>query len=202
MRATIWLLLIAAIGLVSWSFEFNDSTNKEATEEKAASPSDTPSSSFDVMMQVLTHQRCVNCHPAGDRPHQGDDSHIHTFNIQRGEDNHGAEIAKCSTCHQDENNNYSGVPGAPHWHLAPKSMAWEGLNRVEIAQSILDPSKNGGRSVEEIAKHLLEDPLVMWAFEPGLTNEGEPREKPPVSKADYMAAVKAWVAEGAPIPSK
>jgi len=81
-------------------------------------------------------------------------------------------------------------------------MAWEGLNRVEIAKSMLDPAKNGGRSIEEIEKHLIEDPLVMWAFNPGMNNEGEPREAPPVSKEAYIQAVKQWVANGAVIPSK
>jgi len=91
----------------------------------------TPASEpFDVMMQVLTHKRCVNCHPSVDRPRQGEDCYIHNFNIQRGEDGHGMVSVQCSTCHHDENNDYSGVPGAPHWHLAPKSMAWEGLNRI------------------------------------------------------------------------
>jgi hypothetical protein len=28
--------------------------------------------------------RCMNCHPAGDVPLQGDDSHIHTMLPQRG----------------------------------------------------------------------------------------------------------------------
>ena len=74
---------------------------------------------FDVMMQVLTHKRCVNCHPAGDHPHQGEDSHVHNFGVQRGADNHGAEGLKCATCHQSENNDFAGVPGAPEWSVAP-----------------------------------------------------------------------------------
>ena len=155
---------------------------------------------YDQMMQVVAHKRCVNCHPAGDRPRQGEDSHLHHLNVQRGEDGHGVAALQCSSCHAEENNNLSGVPGAPHWHLAPRSMGWEGLSRDEIARSMLDPERNGGRSLEEIEKHLTEDALVLWVFEPGVNNEGIPREKPPVSKEDYIAAVKAWVAAGAPIP--
>lgn len=185
------------------SMGFNNTpaySNLEKT--KNPFPSETSSEPFDVMMQVLTHQRCVNCHPSGDRPRQGGKSRIHNFNIQRGEDGHGMPNAKCNTCHQSENNNFSGVPGAAHWHLAPKSMAWEGLSRVEIAQAMLDKSKNGGRSIEEIGEHLTEDPLVLWAFDPGVNNEGVPREKPPVSKDDYINAVKQWIAEGAVIPNE
>ncbi|HKK78306.1 MAG TPA: hypothetical protein VJ933_01705, partial [Phaeodactylibacter sp.] len=55
----------------------------------------TPEEAFDQMMKVLTHKRCVNCHPSGDRPLQGEDSHIHNFGVQRGPDNHGVAALKC-----------------------------------------------------------------------------------------------------------
>lgn len=170
-------------------------------ESPAATDGDA-SSAFDEMMQVLTHQRCVNCHPAGDRPRQGDDRHLHRFNVQRGADGHGLAAVACGTCHQSENNANSGVPGAPHWHLAPRSMAWEGLSRVEIARSMLDPKRNGGRTPAEIEEHLTEDLLVLWAFDPGVDHEGTPREAPPVPKENYIAAVKAWFAAGTPIPAE
>lgn len=157
---------------------------------------------FEIMMSVVAHKRCVNCHPAGDRPRQGEDSHIHNFNVQRGEDGHGAAALQCETCHQPQNNLISGVPGAPHWHLAPRSMGWEGLSKVQIAQAMVDPERNGGRSIAEIEKHLTEDLLVLWAFEPGVDAEGTPREKPPVSKQEYIQAVRAWVAGGALIPTE
>lgn len=157
---------------------------------------------FDKMMAVLTHKRCVNCHPSDDYPRQGEDSHIHRFGVQRGADNHGVAALRCESCHQHDNNNYSGVPGAPEWSLAPPSMAWQGLSRTEIAQSMLDPQKNGGRNLEEIVKHLTEHELVLWAWEPGIDADGNEREKPPVPKAEYIAAVKSWAANGAIIPEK
>ncbi|TXF88439.1 hypothetical protein FUA23_14990 [Neolewinella aurantiaca] len=160
-----------------------------------------PADPFDTMMDVVTHKRCMNCHPSGNKPRQGEDSHLHYFNVQRGPDDHGVAAVQCGTCHQSKNNDYSGVPGAPHWGLAPLSMAWEGLSRAEIARVILDPEKNGGKNLEEIVKHMTEDELVLWAFEPGVDNEGIAREKPPVSEADFKAAVKAWAANGAPIPN-
>jgi len=131
---------------------------------------------------------------------QGEDSHLHYFGVQRGEDNHGVAALKCNSCHQSENNNLSGVPGAPEWALAPIEMVWEGLSRVEIAKSMLNPDINGGRSLEETVKHLTEHKLVLWAFEPGVDANGTPREKPPVTKDDYIKAVKAWAAAGAVIP--
>ena len=44
---------------------------------------------FDIVMSVITHQRCMNCHPTDDRPRQRDEQILHLFNVQRGEDNHG-----------------------------------------------------------------------------------------------------------------
>ena len=109
---------------------------------------------------------------------------------------------RCKTCHQRENNDYSGVPGAPEWSLAPLSMAWEGLSRVEIAQSMMDPSRNGGRNLEQIVEHLTEHELVLWAWEPGVDANGVPREKPPIPKEEYIKAVKEWAESGAYIPEE
>jgi len=177
--------------------------NSNTKNNLALSKSEMDSeAAFDKMMAVITHKRCINCHPSGDRPKQGEDSHTHYFNVQRGKDGHGAAALKCETCHQKENNLNSGVPGAPHWHLAPRSMAWEGLNRIEIAQVILDRTKNGGKSLEEIVKHMTEDDLVLWAWNPGSDQSGNPREKPPVSKEEFIEAVKTWAAAGAVIPVK
>ena len=81
-------------------------------------------------------------------------------------------------------------------------MKWEGLSRVEIAKSILDPERNGGRTLDETVHHLTEHPLVLWAWNPGVDANGEPREKPPVPKEEYIEAVKAWAEAGAPIPEQ
>ena len=176
------------------------------TQLPAKKPTSAPTSqvqdAFDVMMQVVAHQRCINCHPSGDQPRQGDESRVHDFGVQRGPEGHGVAALQCQSCHLEQNNDIAGVPGAPHWHLAPRSMGWEGLSPSEIAQAMIDPDKNGGRSLQEIETHLTEDALVLWVFEPGVNNEGIPRQAPPVSKEDYIAAVKGWVAAGAPVPNE
>jgi hypothetical protein len=169
----------------------------------AESRHDVPGNlAFDKVMDVLSHKRCVNCHPAGEFPKQGEDSHKHLFGVQRGGDNHGVAAVRCNSCHRDQNNDFSGVPGAPHWSVAPKSMAWEGLSRNEIARSLLDRSKNGNRSLEDLEHHLTEDTLVLWVWNPGVDDEGIPREKPPVPREEFIAAVKEWIALGAPVPDK
>ncbi|MEM7104691.1 MAG: hypothetical protein AAF502_16260 [Bacteroidota bacterium] len=192
---------LIAIGIVAVTMAVTNASESSVEKTSALTSEtfegDTP---FDKMMAVLTHKRCVNCHPAGDRPRQGEDSHYHNFNVMRGADNHGLAALRCESCHQHENNNFSGVPGAPEWSLAPIEMAWEGLTRVEIARSMLDPEINGGRTLEETVKHLTEHELVLWAWDPGVDAAGNPREKPPVPKDEYILAVKEWAANGAIIP--
>ena len=196
------LLIVSVTMFVANAYTTETTSNTETISENAISETGSADEAFTKMMKVLTHKRCVNCHPAGDRPRQGEDSHIHNFGVRRGEDNHGIAALRCETCHQHENNEYSGVPGAPEWSLAPLKMQWEGLSRVEIAKSMLNPENNGGRSLEEIVKHLTEHELVLWAWEPGVDANGTPREKPPVPKEEYIKAVKEWAAAGAVIPEE
>ena len=196
--SAICLLACITIGLANFSTEAN--LPLVHTVEQPTDQEDEVA--FDKVMQVLMHKRCVNCHPAGDTPRQGEDSHLHNFDIQRGATGEGLQGYTCNTCHQSENNDYSGVPGAPHWALAPASMVWEGKTRVEIATQMMDRARNGGRSPQAILEHLTEHELVLWAWEPGVDAEGNPRETPPVSKDDYIAAVKQWISGGAIIPAE
>lgn len=177
-------------------------TYEYALVSSAENESQTSNEAFDKMMDVLTHQRCMNCHPNDNIPKQGDDRHPHYFNMARGNNNMGFKATKCTTCHQSENNEYSGVPGAPHWSLAPASMGWQGLNRIEIAERLLNKETNGGKTHEELVKHMTEDELVLWAWEPGVDAEGNERTPPLVSKEEFAKAVKDWFADGAIIPSK
>ena len=67
---------------------------KDAEESRAA---------FLDVYKVLMHPRCMNCHPAGDAPLQGEDSHPHAQNVKRGADGKGLYALKCANCHQDAN---------------------------------------------------------------------------------------------------
>ena len=72
--------------------------------------------------KVLMHPRCMNCHPSGDAPLQGDDSHVHAQNVKRGEDGKG-KTAKMTNCHQDANLAGENMPpGNPTWHLPRKDL--------------------------------------------------------------------------------
>src|SRR5690606_31700062 len=65
---------------------------------------------FNKVYDVLMSPRCMNCHPAGDIPLQGDDSHIHAMMPRRGKDGKGLYAMKCSNCHQPENAMAAGAP--------------------------------------------------------------------------------------------
>jgi hypothetical protein len=192
------LMVIGVLLVFAGSPKISDYEIVEAEDNGEVTSDD----SYNKMMDVLTHQRCINCHPNDHIPKQGDESHPHHFGMARGEDDHGFVATSCNTCHQSENNLNSGVPGAPHWALAPASMAWEGLTREQIAVRLLDKSTNGNRSHQELVEHMTEDDLVLWAWEPGVDADGEQRSIPPVSKEEFKKAVENWFANGAIIPSK
>ncbi len=202
MKARIRLLLpfFLLVGILIASNR-GPNINGYTLEPSLEKESQTTNESFDKMMDVLTHQRCMNCHPNDNIPKQGDDRHPHYFDMARGDDDKGFEATSCTTCHQSENNEYSGVPGAPHWSLAPASMGWQNLSRTEIAKKLLNKETNGGKTHEELIKHMTEDELVLWAWEPGVDADGNERTPPSVAKEEFAKAVKDWFSEGAIIPS-
>jgi hypothetical protein len=152
---------------------------------------------FTELGKVLTNPRCVNCHPAGDRPHQGDESRLHQPPVERGVDGHGTETMRCSICHHNANFEPGRVPGHPEWHLAPREMAWQGKALAEICAQIKDPARNGGRKVEDLVHHIGTDTLVGWAWHPGFG-----RTTAPGTQEEAGALVEAWVKTGAVCPAE
>lgn len=156
---------------------------------------------FTEMSRVLTHPRCVNCHPSGDRPLQGEDGRPHEPAAARGRNGFGPPGMRCSTCHSSENIALPGVapdfsvPGSPSWHLAPAEMAWEGLSVAEICAQMTDPERNGGMSLDEIVEHLAADSLVGWGWQPGAG-----RQPPPGNQQQLESLARAWAETGAACP--
>jgi hypothetical protein len=116
---------------------------------------------FGEIAKVVTHPRCMNCHPAGDHPLQGDDQHEHMPPVPRGEAGLGVAGLSCSACHTERNFTLVGTgattrafPGHPRWQLAPLEMAWEGKSVSQICQQIKDPNRNGGRTLALLHEHL------------------------------------------------
>jgi hypothetical protein len=153
---------------------------------------------FLQLYRVLTSPRCQNCHPAGDSPLQGDDSHVHLQNVKRGADGHGMTAMRCDTCHQTVN--LAGAhlpPGNPKWALPPPEhkMVFVGRSAGELCKQIKDPKQNGGRSLEKLFDHVANDDLVGWGWNPG-----DGRTLPPLSRPETVAQMKIWIAGGAACP--
>ena len=148
---------------------------------------------FTELGKVLTSPRCLNCHPAGDRPRQGDTSRLHQPPVERGVDGFGLLAMRCPICHQAAN--FGAVPGNPIWHLAPREMGWEGKTLGEICALIKDPAGNGNRSLGALVEHIGEDHLVGWAWSPG-----SGRKPAPGTQREAGDLVEAWVKSGAACP--
>ncbi|MBR0814389.1 Isoquinoline 1-oxidoreductase subunit [Bradyrhizobium diazoefficiens] len=154
---------------------------------------------FEEIGKVLTNPRCMNCHPAGDHPLQGDDSHEHVPPIWRAETVH-FEV-NCSGCHGGKNFSlheaatYRSIPGHPRWGFAPLSMAWEGKSLGEICRQLKDVQLNGGRDLAALQEHIAKDDLVAWGWNPG-----EGRKPAPGSQQAAGELVQAWIDSGAECP--
>jgi len=163
--------------------------------ESIADESERSAALFAEASRVLLHPRCVNCHPSGDRPLQGERGAVHEPPVSRGVGGSGVTGMKCATCHQEENFDPGRVPGAPHWILAPRRMAWEGLTAPEVCEQVKDPARNGRRTLDQIVEHIAGDELVGWGWQPGAD-----REPAPGTQERLAELIRAWVETGAVCP--
>jgi hypothetical protein len=199
-------IVIASIGVAVGISVRADATGADAPLRDVASfdaitdPAARSKALFEEAARVLTHPRCMNCHPATRQPTQGDDMHAHIPPMMAGESGFGPDGMFCTTCHGPQNRTVVGsriqsIPGAEPWLLAPASMAWQGLSVGEICAQVKDPARNGERSFDDLVHHMGEDHLVAWAWHPG-----EGRAPAPGSQEAFGALVGAWVETGAECP--
>lgn len=170
------------------SFKNNFSIEKDSVASVKA---------FAKVYKVLMSPRCMNCHPAGDVPLQGDDSHLHTMSPKRGVDGKGLFAMKCSNCHQPTNTpGLHTPPGNPEWHLPPADMkmVFEGRTPHQLAKQLIDPAQNGNKTLEKLLEHA-NDTLVLAGWNPG-----EGRSLPPMSHAAFKKAWETWITKGAYAP--
>jgi cytochrome c5 len=201
-RIVPWTLLASAIILGARALPSKETAEGAVPDAagKAASPRDDEASraAFLEGYKVLMHPRCMNCHPAGDVPLQGDDSHPHAQNVRRGPDGKGKYALKCANCHQDANlPGLNMPPGNPNWHLPPPEMrmVFQGKTPGELARQLKDPKQNGNRSLEQLLHHLTEDGLVLGGWDPG-----DGRTKPPLTHAEFARKMREWIEKGAAEP--
>lgn len=185
-------------GLVSLSYKSGQ--KEESAQVIVKNDSVASKKAFMEAYAVLKHPRCMNCHPSGDVPLQGDDSHIHTMLPQRGLEGKGVYAMKCKNCHQDKNTpGLHTPPGNPNWHLPPANMkmVFQGKSPRELAIQLLDPKTNGGKSKKQLIEHVTSDSLVLGGWNPG-----EGRTLPPLSHKAFAASFKKWIETGAYIPTE
>jgi hypothetical protein len=174
----------------------SDGLQKPESFSKIADEKLRSAAYFTELGKVLTHPRCMNCHPAGDRPRQGENRRPHQPPVERGPDGFGLAALRCSVCHQAANFDPARVPGHPQWHLAPLEMAWEGKTLSEICAQIKDPQRNGGLTLEALVHHIGTDTLVGWAWSPGVGRQAAPGTQKLAGEL-----VAAWVKTGAACPN-
>lgn len=166
-----------------------------APASAASNQADASRQAFAGIAKVLRDPRCMNCHTITEFPRQADDRHRHHQLVMRGPQDKGIAPMLCASCHQAKNSPDGKVPGAPHWQLAPLSMGWEHLKTDKaLCEALVDRSKNGDRDTDKLVAHMLSDPLVQWAWEPGA------RRPPATSQKEFHDLVRRWASKGAACP--
>ncbi|GAC1431543.1 MAG: hypothetical protein NVSMB7_07600 [Chitinophagaceae bacterium] len=193
------IVLLSTILVISSGFHDKDIalTDKNGLDKKKDSI--VSASAFKEVYKVLMSPRCMNCHPVGDIPLQGNDSHLHTMSPRRGKDGTGLYAMKCTNCHQPTNT--AGVhtpPGNPKWQLPPSDMkmVFQGKSARELAIQIRDYNQNGHKNKQQLLEHA-RDTLVKAGW-----HMGEGRPAPPLTYTAFLKVWDTWVEKGMYAPGK
>jgi len=178
------------------SINIPDENNDDANKTKARLEAESKEA-FIAAYKVFIHPRCLNCHPAGDVPLQGDDSRLHPQGVKRGPDGKGLYALKCKNCHQDTHIAGEHMPpGHSGWHLPPANlkMVFEGKSPKQLAMHFKDSKFTGFKTLNKMLEHVEKEPLVLnsWTY-------GTP---PPLSHEEFVSKVREWIDKGAAIPDK
>jgi len=191
-------VILSAVGIMSFGIKNDKRVTKSNIQfENINGDSIKSVKAFIDVYKVLMSPRCVNCHPSGDVPLQGDDSHLHTMFPRRGLDGKGVYAMRCANCHQPAN--IPGLhtpPGNPNWHLPPADMkmVFQGRTPHQLAKQLMNPEQNGHKSKEQLIAHA-SDALVLAAWNPG-----DGRTLPPMSHEAFKKAWITWIKNGAYAP--
>ena len=193
---TILAIIFSLIAFMSFGFK-NESAISNVKNEMINKDSVESVKAFMDVYKVLTSPRCMNCHPAGDVPLQGDDNRLHNMFPQRGNDGKGIYAMKCSNCHQPTN--IAGLntpPGHPNWHLPPANMkmVFQGRTANQLAKQLINPKTNGNKTLQQLIEHA-DDGLVKAGWDPG-----DGRTVPPLSYEEFKKAWITWLNTGAYAP--
>jgi len=200
LKAIIVMGVILSVIVVTTSASEEENHFKTSANNDNVRVNTDSTESVEAFMQVykvLMSPRCMNCHPAGNQPLQGEDSHVHIMNVQRGKDGKGLYALKCSNCHQPTN--VAGIhtpPGNPKWQLPPADMkmVFEGKSAHELAVQIMDYNRNGHKNKQQLLEHA-RDTLVKAGW-----HMGEGRPAPPLSYEAFVKAWDTWIEKGGYAP--
>ena len=187
------IVIISVTAFMGFSFK-NETSIVDAKNENIDNDSIASVKAFMEVYKVLKSPRCMNCHPSGDVPLQGDDSHLHTILPRRGKEGKGVYAMKCSNCHQPENTlGLRTPPGNPNWHLPPANMkmVFQGRTPAQLAKQLVNPKTNGNKTMQQLIEHA-DDGLVKAGWDPG-----EGRTLPPMSHEAFKKAWITWIEKGA-----
>lgn len=193
---TVLVIIVSSIAFISFGLK-NNSAISSVKQENGDKDSIGSVAAFMDVYKVLMSPRCMNCHPSGNVPLQGDDSHIHTMLPRRGKDGKGVYAMKCSNCHQPTNlDGLHKPPGHPDWHLPPAGMkmVFQGRTPHQLAKQLVNPKTNGNKTLKQLIAHA-DDGLVKVGWNPG-----EGRTVPPLTHEEFKRAWITWIEKGAYAP--
>lgn len=191
--------MAVVIGLLAFRFDQQYTVRNNSMAAAAAKDSIASVKAFMQVYKVLMSPRCMNCHPAGDIPLQGDDSHLHQMFPKRGIDGKGVYAMKCANCHQPTNTPGEHTPpGNPKWQLPPADMkmVFQGKSPRQLALQITDYKQNGHKNKQQLIEHA-RDTLVKSGW-----HMGEGRTLPPLSYEAFVKVWDTWINKGAYAPGK
>ena len=193
---TVLAVIISLALFMSFGFKQESSIRTEKKEILNKDSLESVRAFMDVY-KVLMSPRCMNCHPAGDVPLQGENSQPHASLPRRGKDGKGIYALKCANCHQTTN--LEGVhmpPGHPDWHLPPAhmKMVFQGKTAEQLAKQLVNPKTNGNKTLKQLMEHA-DDGLVKIGWD-----MGEGRPAPPLSHEAFKKAWITWIKKGAYAP--
>jgi hypothetical protein len=197
--AGILVLLMTFVGIMAFGINEKNESPEAAAPLVIKKDSLASVAAFKQVYRVLMSPRCMNCHPSGDIPLQGDDSHLHTMFPKRGLTGKGVTAMKCANCHQEKNTpGLHTPPGNPNWHLPPADMkmVFQGKTAAQLAKQMVDPNQNGHKNMQQLLEHA-DDGLVLAGWNPG-----EGRTLPPLSHAQFKKHWTTWIKTGAYAPKK
>jgi hypothetical protein len=76
-------------------------------------------------------------------------------------------------------------------------MVFQGKTPRELAAQLLDPERNGHKSVAQLIEHITSDTLVKGGWNPG-----DGRSLPPLTHQEFARQFKLWIDKGAYLPDK